>query len=85
MLSNASSVGSNLLQALTASWLLCYASCRGHRQRKVMHNMQADAAGALPADAPVAAYLDQLPQPVSSVALGEALAMEAKAVHEVTR
>ncbi|KAA6417398.1 MAG: cell division-associated BIMB-like, partial [Trebouxia sp. A1-2] len=58
-------------------------SSRGHRQRKVMHNMQADAAGALPADAPVAAYLDQLPQPVSSVALGEALAMEAKAVHEV--
>ena len=48
-----------------------------------MHNMQADAAGALPADAPVAAYLDQLPQPVSSAVLGEALAMEAKAVHEV--
>ncbi len=48
-----------------------------------MHNMQADAAAALPADAPVAAYLDQLPQPVSSAVLGEALAMEAKAVHEV--
>jgi len=46
--------------------------------------MQADAAGALPADAPVAAYLDQLPHPVSSAVLGEALAMEAKAVHEVT-
>ena len=50
-----------------------------------MHNMQADAAGALPADAPIAAYLDQLPQPVSSAVLGEMLAMEAKAVHEVTQ
>lgn len=49
-----------------------------------MHNMQADAAAALPADAPVAAYLNQLPQPVSSAVLGEVLAMEAKAVHEVT-
>ena len=51
----------------------------------MMRNMQADAAGALPANAPVAAYLDQLPQPVSSVVMGEVLAMEAKAVHEVTR
>ena len=51
----------------------------------MMHNMQADAAGALPADAPIAAYLDQLPQPVSSAVLGEMLAMEAKAVHEVTQ
>ena len=67
------------------SWLLCNAPCRGHRQRKMMHNMQADAAGALPADAPAAAYLDQLPQPVSSAVLGEMLAMEAKAVHEVTQ
>ena len=50
-----------------------------------MHNMQADAAGALPADALIAAYLDQLPQPVSSAVLGEMLAMEAKAVHEVTQ
>ena len=49
----------------------------------MMHHMQA--AGALPADAPVAAYLDQLPQPVSSAVLGEALAMEVKAVHEVTQ
>lgn len=48
-----------------------------------MHNMQADAAAALPADATAAAYLDQLPQSVSADVLVEVLAMEARAVHQV--
>ena len=45
--------------------------------------MQAHAAAALPADADVAAYLEQLPQAVPADVLGEVLAMEAKAVHQV--
>lgn len=49
----------------------------------MMQSMQAHAAGAVPADADVAAYLKQLPQAAPADVVGEVLAMEAKAVHQV--
>ena len=49
----------------------------------MMQSMQAHAATALPADADVAAYLVQLPQAVPATVLGEVLAMEVTALHQV--
>ena len=49
-----------------------------------MHSMQEDAAHDLPSDAPVAAYLDKLPEPVRTEVMGEVLAVEAKAVQQVS-
>lgn len=48
-----------------------------------MKKMQAEAAPTIPADAPVAAYLDQLPTAVPANLLGSLIALEAKALHQV--
>ena len=49
-----------------------------------MSKMQAEAATAVPVNAPVAAYLDLLPHAVPANLLGSMIATEAKAVHQVT-
>ena len=59
------------------------ASAKGHRQKSVLENMQADAAGELPVGAPVAAYLQQLQSPVSAAVQGRVTVMELKALHQV--
>ena len=48
-----------------------------------MSKMQAEAATTVPANAPIAAYLDHLPQPLPADLLGYLIATEAKAVHQV--
>ena len=48
-----------------------------------MSKMQAEAAPAIPVDAPIIAYLEQLPTAVPADLLGSLIAMEAKAVHQV--
>ena len=50
-----------------------------------MSKMQAEAATAVPGHAPVAAYLDHLPQAIPADLLGYLIATEAKAVHQVRR
>lgn len=50
-----------------------------------MIKMQAEAATAVPGNAPIAAYLHHLPQPVPADLLGSLIATEAKAVHQVIR
>lgn len=49
-----------------------------------MSKMQAEAATAVPGHAPLAAYLDHLPQAVPADLLGSLIATEAKAIHQVT-
>ena len=46
--------------------------------------MQEDAAHDLPSDVSVAAYLDKLSEPASAEVMGEVLALEAKAVQQVS-
>lgn len=48
-----------------------------------MSKMQAEAATAVPGNAPIAAYLHHVPQPVPPDLLGSLIATEAKAVHQV--
>lgn len=48
-----------------------------------MSKMLAEAATAVPGNAPVAAYLDLQSQPVPADLLGSLIATEAKAVHQV--
>lgn len=48
-----------------------------------MSKMQAEAATEVPGSAPVAAYLDHLPQAVPADLLGCLVATEAKAMHQV--
>ena len=48
-----------------------------------MSKMQAEAATEVPGSAPIAAYLDHLPQAVPADLLGCLVATEAKAMHQV--
>ena len=48
----------------------------------MMRNMQTEAAGELPADASVAAYVDKLPETVPAEVMAEVLSIEVKAIHQ---
>lgn len=48
-----------------------------------MSRMQAEAAAEVPGSAPIAAYLDHLPQAVPADLLGCLVASEAEAMHQV--